>query len=254
MLARMLGTLFNVGGILLGSAIGLSGRHGLSAQRESFFKITLAVFAAYCGMRLVWQGLGGSPGNVFKQMLLVMFALLIGNLAGRLLHLQSFSNRIGQHARERMGSASSGSTKRIDDGFKIGAALFCASPLGIVGAIVEGLSANSTSVVGSESVGPLAIKAAMDGLAAMGFAGLFGWSVMLSVIPVMTLQGSISLLCQRVLGPLLTAHGLTGSVQAGAGLLVLFVALVMLGLKRVPLADYLPVLVAAPLLAWWWRW
>lgn len=254
MLGRMLGTLLNVGGILAGSAIGLSGRHGLSAQKESFLKVTLAVFAAYCGMRLVWQGLGGSPGNIMKQMLLVMAALAIGNIAGRLLHLQAFSNRIGQSARAQMEAASSLERKRKDVGFNICAALFCASPLGIVGAIVDGLSLTAPGVAGSESVGPLAIKAVMDGLAAMGFAGLFGWSVSLSVIPVLTLQGTISLLCMRVVGPVLAEHGLIGSVQAGAGLLVLCVALVMLGLKRVPLADYLPTLVVAPLLAWWWRW
>ena len=254
MLARMLGTLLNVGGILVGSAIGLSGRHGLSAQRESFFKITLAVFAAYCGLRLVWQGLGGTPGHVLKQILLLMLALIIGNIAGRLLHLQQLSNRVGQNAREQISLASSGTTKRIDAGFKTCAALFCASPLGIVGAIADGLSLAAPGAAGSENVGPLAIKAVMDGLAAMGFAGLFGWSVILSVIPVLTLQGTLSLFCQRVLGPVLVEHALMGSVQAGAGLLVLCVALVMLGLKKIPLADYLPTLLVAPLLAWWWRW
>jgi len=35
--------------------------------------------------------------------------------------------------------------------------------------------------------------------------------------------------------------------------LVSFIALIVLDLKRVPLADYLPSLLYAPLLAAWWR-
>jgi uncharacterized membrane protein YqgA involved in biofilm formation len=46
---------------------------------------------------------------------------------------------------------------------------------------------------------------------------------------------------------------LVDSVNATGGLLVFSVALVILDLKKIPLADYLPSLVVAPLLAWVWR-
>jgi uncharacterized membrane protein YqgA involved in biofilm formation len=45
-------------------------------------------------------------------------------------------------------------------------------------------------------------------------------------------------------------HDLINPINAVGGLLVFSVALVMLGLKRIELADYLPSLVIAPLLAW----
>ena len=43
------------------------------------------------------------------------------------------------------------------------------------------------------------------------------------------------------------------SVNAVGGLLVFSVALVILGLKRIELADHLPSLIIAPLLTLWWR-
>jgi uncharacterized membrane protein YqgA involved in biofilm formation len=51
----------------------------------------------------------------------------------------------------------------------------------------------------------------------------------------------------------LQLHNLVDSVNAVGGLLVFSVALVMLGLKRIALADYLPSLIVAPLLTLWSR-
>jgi uncharacterized membrane protein YqgA involved in biofilm formation len=42
-------------------------------------------------------------------------------------------------------------------------------------------------------------------------------------------------------------------INATAGMLVFCIALIILDLKKIELADYLPSLVFAPLLAWWWR-
>lgn len=254
MLRLMLGTFINAGAILVGGLIGLTGRRFLSTAMESWFKVVLAAFTVFCGLRLIWQGLGGSPGEVVKQIILLMLALVLGNLAGRGLRLQQRSNRLGEKARERIEAAAGKALNLPDAGFKTCAALFCAAPLGIVGAIVEGLSTVPQAAGTSDTFGPLAIKAAMDGLAAVGFARLFGWGVLLSPLPVLAFQGTISLLCSRLLGPQLAAPGLINSVDAAGGLVVVCVALVMLGLKRVPLADYLPALAVAPLLARWWGW
>ena len=118
--------------------------------------------------------------------------------------------------------------------------------LGILGSIQDGLSR-------SEYVYPLAIKAIIDGLATLGFVSLFGWGVLLASLPVLAFQGTITLMCSHFFEPLLAAHSLVNSVNAVGGLLVFCVALVMLGLKRIELADYLPSLVFAPLLTWFWR-
>ena len=66
-------------------------------------------------------------------------------------------------------------------------------------------------------------------------------------------QGTIVILmrfCEPVLGQ---QPGVVDSIGAVSGLLVFCVALVILGLKKIELADYLPSLVIAPALAWLWR-
>ena len=75
---------------------------------------------------------------------------------------------------------------------------FCAAPLGILGAIHNGLL--------PDYFYPLAIKALMDGLATMSFAAMFGWGVVLSAVPVLVFSGRmITLVCQRIRWDLFTS-------------------------------------------------
>ena len=237
----MIGTALNVVGILGGGIVGLLRRKPLSAATESFFKVALGVFAVYYGLSLTWQSLNGTFLQVLKQLFITVVALMLGRLVGRLCQLQRASNHLGRAARDRISAAKPGDPRRLSEGFKTCAALFCAAPLGLVGAVQDGLSGYAY---------PLGVKAVMDGLATMGFVRLFGWGAMLAALPVLALQGSITLACAQFLKPLLDTHGLTNSVNAAGGLLVFSVALVILGLKKIELADYLPSLVFAPLITW----
>jgi hypothetical protein len=240
----MIGTILNVAGILAGGGIGLIRKRSLSRPQEAYFKVALGAFTVFYGLRLTWLSLNGSWLLILKQVVIAIAALILGRLTGRALRLQRMSNHLGQAAREHIVAARPDDPHRLNAGFKTCAAVFCAAPLGFLGAIQDGLSAYAY---------PLAMKAVMDGLATMGFVGVFGWGVMLSAIPVLALEGTITLACVRFLEPFLTHHNLLDSVNAAGGLLVFSVALVILEVKRIQLADYLPSLVMAPLLTWLWR-
>jgi uncharacterized membrane protein YqgA involved in biofilm formation len=242
----MLGTVLNVAGILIGGVVGLTRRKPLSPVSESYFKVLLSAFTVFYGLRLTWISINGTFFEVIKQLLIAILSLMLGQLAGRALHLQKMSNRLGQRARDSIAAAAPGTPGLAGEGFKTCAALFCAAPLGILGSIQDGLSL-------SQYFYPLGIKGFIDGLATMGFVSLFGWGAMLAAVPVLAFQGTITLVCARFLQPVLTLHGLVDSVNAVGGLLVFCVALVMLGLKRIHLADYLPSLLFAPLLTWLWH-
>ena len=243
----MIGTILNVSGILIGGAIGLARKKPLPAQTESFFKVALSVLTIFYGLRLTWTSLNGNFPHVLKQLLIAILAMMLGKLLGRLLRLQKLSNHLGQIAREHLTQATPTSLTRGSDGFKTCTALFCAAPLGILGAVQDGLSGYFY---------PLAIKGLMEGLATLGFISLFGWGVILAALPVLAFQGTITLLCVQFLKPFLESHaplGLVDSINATGGLLVFSVALVILGLKKIELADYLPSLAIAPLITWFWR-
>jgi uncharacterized membrane protein YqgA involved in biofilm formation len=92
----------------------------------------------------------------------------------------------------------------------------------------------------------------IDGLATMAFVGSFGWGAILAVVPVVAYQGSITLAAKFV-APWLNDPAMLNSVNATGGLLVFCIALIILELKKVELADYLPSLAWAPLITWVWR-
>ncbi len=237
------GALLNASGIVIGGVIGLARRQPLTPVQENFLQKVLGGFTTFYGLRLAWMSFSGAFGHITKQICILLLSLIVGRLLGKLFRLQDFSNSLGQRAKRTMEEAAAG-RRTPGDGFKVCTALCCAAPLGIVGAVDDGLS---------HYYAPLAVKAVMDGLAVMGFISLFGPGVTLSALPVLALQGSIALLCALTVKPFLEAHGLMESVNAVSGVLIFSVALVLLKLKRVALADYLPALIVAPLVAWWWR-
>lgn len=241
----MLGTYINVGAIVLGGIAGLVLKKQLPANAQFYVKVALGGLTVYFGLLLTWLSVSGSFGHVVKQLGIVLLSLVLGNLAGKMLHLQKASNRIGQLARERMATTKPDNSQRFSDGFIVCALLFCAAPLGILGAIHNGLL--------PDYFYPLAIKAVMDGLAMMTFAAMFGWSVILSAVPVLVFQGTITLVCAKSLAPFLAAHGLIDSINATGGLLIFCVALLIFEVRKVHVTDYLPSLAFAPLLTWFLR-
>lgn len=239
----MTGSILNALGILIGGLLGLILARQFSAATQTALRGLMGLLTVMVGLYLTWAGLNGSFLHIFKQVVILILAMMLGRVAGRLLRIQSTLNRLGHSASQRFAAARPDDPNRVSDGFTICALLFCAGPLGPIGAVQDGLMGYWQ---------PLAIKMVMDGLAAMGFVTIFGWGVLLSAIPVLVFQGTITLAVHR-LAPFLQAHHLLDSVNAMGGLLVFCVALIVLELKKLELADYLPSLVMAPMITWLWR-
>ena len=242
----MTGPILNVLGILIGGALGLGKFKGLGAARETLVKVLLGVFTIYFGLRLTCQHLNSSLLPLLKQLIIIMLGLILGKGLGGILRLQRLSNYLGQTARMYVEEAAKGVKQRPGVAFKTGTILFCSAPLGFLGAIIDGLSLSSYPY-------PLLLKGMIDGLATMAFVCILGPAIILAALPVLCLQGTISLLSSQYLEPFLRTHGLLDSVYAVAGLLVFSVALVVLEIKKVPLTEYLPALFLAPAVSWVFR-
>ena len=240
----ILGTLVNACAILVGTAAGLTRKKPMSGETQNFIKVLLGASVVIVGLRLTWLSVNGPLKRILWQIAIVLLSMMLGKLTGKLLHLQKLSNRLGKFARERIAVIPPGGRGLPADGVNVCAALFCAAPLGIIGAISEPLAGGTQTLL---------VKAAMDGLAAFGFVTLFGWAVAASALPVLAFQGTISLLVVLFAQPYLGAHQLTDSVNATAGMLVFCVSLLIFEVRRVEMADYLPSLAWAPLLTLWLR-
>lgn len=241
---RMTGAFLNALGILLGALFGLAMTEPLSARTQNFFKNALGVAVIFFGLQMVWVGINGTFLACAKQFGIALLAVTIGNWIGRLLRLQKISNRLGRHASELIQAGQAGRKRRFADGFNACVLLFCAAPLGLMGAVADGLSGSFNLLI---------VKGVMDALAMMGLVRLFGWFTALSAFPVFALFGAISFVCHVHLAPVLEPRGLVDSVNVTNGFIACAVALVIFQVRKVELVNYLPALVVAPLLTWWWR-
>lgn len=239
----MTGTIINTVAILVGGLIGLKATQQLSLVMQHRIRLFLAAFTIYAGATMMWRGVNGSPGAVAKQLGIACLALVLGNALGMALRLQDSLNRLGQYAKQRIANASAQDGNRFSEGFVTCTLLFCVGPMAIIGALEDGTRGDSRILL---------IKSALDGLAAMGFAATFGPGVLLAAVPVLAYQGTISLAANA-----LTTHfhdeALLNSIRVAGGLVVMCIAVVLLELRKVPLANYLPSLVVAPLLTHWWK-
>ena len=185
---------------------------------------------------------------MLKQMFVVAAGVTFGFWLGRLLRLQKLSNHLGRYAGNLVMSAQTRPPRKMTDGFTACTILFCAAPLGLLGAMTDGLP------MGDSGFGYfylLVVKAVMDGLAMTGFVRVFGWPCALAAFPVFGLFSGITLGCQVWARPYLEAHGLVPPVYAAAGFIACAIALMIFEVRRVELANYLPALAVVPLLAGW---
>ena len=140
----VIGTIVNVVGIVAGGVAGLLQKRPWSSARQSLLKNLLGALILICGLRLVWLSLNGTIYQNLKLLGVALVSLILGKPIGRFLRLQNFSNRLGQASRARIERADPGNQNRAMDGFLVCTMLFCASPLGIVGAVCDGLPPNGT--------------------------------------------------------------------------------------------------------------
>lgn len=237
----MVGTWINAGAVVLGGCLGLSVRRDPSPRTRQLLKALIAAASLWTGLNLVWTGVGGSPGRVLAQLGLALLALIIANALGKALGLQRQLNALGRYARDRFTRVRQSGRPDFSEGLVVAAILFCATPLALVGPLLDGLLGDPR---------PLAIKAAIDGLAALALARFLGAGTLVAALPLLAFQGSITLAAAG-LRPWMVHPGLTPGLLVASGLLVTLSILIVLDVRKVPLADYLPALVFAPVLRLW---
>lgn len=235
----MPGTLFNVTAVFIGCLYGILSRKEPAADTQRAIKFFLGIFIVWTGLKLCWTGLNGSFLQILGQLGLTIVALSLGHATGGLLRIQTGLNHLGTFARQILTPHHHTTPPSTSQTFLACTVVFALNPLGIYGSILEG-------VQGTWEI--LAIKAVMDGLSALAFSRTLGWTVMLSTLPILALQGTLTLLTQT-----LTLHTLNpamiNAITATGGMLVFSVCLIVFPIKKIRLADYLPAFLYAPIIA-----
>jgi uncharacterized protein len=238
----VIGPSLNALGILIGAIFGLARREPLTPRTQKSFQSALGAFTAFCGLQLLWLNIGGSFPNVLKQLLIAVLAMVLGSVLGKVLGLQKMSNYIGRHAANLLAGPQKNLPARAADGFFAATILFCAAPLGLVGSVTDGLG---------NYFFPFVLKAVMDGLAMTSFVKMFRWPAALAAVPVWVFLNGLAAAVHAFVLPHLAAPALVPSVNTAAGLIICATTLVILQVRRVELANFLPALALAPLLTRW---
>jgi uncharacterized membrane protein YqgA involved in biofilm formation len=236
-----IGTIVNVATVLLGATIGVLLGNRLPVRTRDLVTDALGLvtllIAGTSAMAVLDDDLADKVGDS-APMLIVLGSLLIGGIAGSLLRLEARVESLGGWLQTRLTSdTGSAERHRFIEGFVVSSLVFCTGPLTILGSLNDGLGNGADQ---------LFLKAALDGFAAIAFAASFGWGVAASAVTVVAIQGSLTLVGLALGDVLPDAH--LAAITATGGLLLVGVALRLLRIREIPVADLLPALLVAPLL------
>ena len=236
-----IGTAVNVATVLVGATIGVLLGNRLPTRTRDLVTDALGLvtllIAGTSAVAVTSDDLSAKVGDS-APMLIVLGSLLLGGIVGSLLRLESRVEGFGGWLQARLaGSADSVERHRFIEGFVVSSLVFCTGPLTILGSLNDGLGNGADQ---------LFLKAALDGFAAIAFAASFGWGVAASAVTIVAIQGSLTLLGYALGDVLPDAH--LAAITATGGLLLVGVALRLLRIREIPVADLLPALLVAPLL------
>jgi uncharacterized membrane protein YqgA involved in biofilm formation len=222
-----LGTVLNTGTVLAGATIGLTLGRVIPASLHQTIRAAIGLFVAVIGIQMALKT---------HNPLILLVSVLLGVLIGELLRLDDGVQAIGAWAERRMSRG--GEPGRVSLAFITTSLIFCVGPLTILGSFQDGTSGDITL---------LAIKSVLDGVTSIVFAATLGWGVILSAISVLVVQGMLTLIAFLLHAGLTDLE--TAELTAAGGIAVLGIALGLLELKAIKVANFLPALVVAPLLA-----
>jgi hypothetical protein len=236
---RGAGTVLNTLTVLTGSSIGIAVGSRLPQRTRDVVTdglglVTLLI-AAQSAVAVADEPLRRAVGSAAPT-LVVLGAVLAGGVIGSLLRIEAGIEGLGGRLQRRLTRGDVGPARqRFVEGFVLSSLVFCVGPLTILGSLNDGLG---------RGINQLAVKSALDGVASVAFAASLGWGVAASALVVLVVQGSLTL-AGYALGGLLPGAEISALTATG-GVLLVGVALRLLRVRPVPVADLLPALALAP--------
>jgi uncharacterized membrane protein YqgA involved in biofilm formation len=219
------GTIINVITVIIGSGIGLLLRNRLSDVYKSIILQGVGILTLVIGMQMALKT---------ENILLLLISVILGGISGQLLkleeHIDSFADQVkNKFARK--------DDAFFSEGFITASIIFCIGPMTIIGSINDGLRGD---------INLLGIKSVLDGFTALALTTTFGIGVIFSVFTIIIIQGGITF--SAVLIDQFFNEMMINEMTAVGGVLIVGIGFILLDIKRVKVATFLPALVFAPIL------
>ena len=203
--------------VILGSLLGLLFKKGIPERVKTTLMNGMALCVIYIGI----TGLFEDGANII--VIIISFAL--GAVLGELADFDSMVNKLGA----RLEKTLPGGDSKIAEGFVTATLLFCVGAMTVVGSIDSGINGDNSTLYS---------KAVIDCVSAAALTSSLGIGVMLSAVPVLVIEGSLTLLAVFV-APVLTTEAVAQMSVIGSALIIAL-GLNMLGLTKIKVMNYLP--------------
>lgn len=223
-----MGTLVNTGAVIAGGIAGTLLRSGIPEKYKKTVMQAIGLSVMFIGISgTIKEMLVIAAGNKLDRqfIMLMIFSLVIGGLAGEFLKIEKRLENIGVWFQSKI-PARGGA---FAEGFVTASLVYCVGAMAIVGSLEDGLSGNPST---------LYAKAILDGVSAVVFAATMGIGVAFSAIPVLAYQGAITLLA-GVVKPWLNDMVISQMSLVG-GILIFAIGINLLELKKINVGNLLP--------------
>lgn len=223
----MIGTIFNVGMILIGSFVGSYFKKGIKAEYNEILTQALGMVAIMVGINAVVQHM---PKSHYPVLFIV--SLAIGGLFGQWLDLEKhFDNLVGRFSKPNLDGGSN-----LAEGLATAVLLYCIGSLSILGPIQAALNKDYTF---------LFTNGMLDGITSIVLASTFGIGMALAAVAVLCWQGSIYLIAMLLQNSINT--NMITELTIVGGILIFASGLGLLNIKKIKVLNLLPSL-AVPII------
>ena len=223
-----LGTLANCCAIIIGALLGVFCKRGLPEKWQETMMSSIALCILIIGVQMALKT---------QNIIIVIFSLVLGAIAGEIIDIEGAMNRLGKYLGNKLSSGDSSAAAAIGAGFVNASILFCSGAMAILGSIQDGLAADHTT---------LFAKATLDGLISLILSANLGIGVILSALSVGIYQGSITLLAGFI-GPLVT-DAMLAEITANGGIMIMAIGCNMLKISSIRIGNLLPGMLFAAVL------
>lgn len=205
--------------VVLGSLLGLLFKKGIPERLHTALMNGMALCVLYIGV----TGLFEEKANI----LVIIISAAVGALLGELADLDRHVNNLGDRLQQKFSKA--GKNGSLSEGFVTATLLFCVGAMTVVGSINSGINGDNSTLYS---------KSVIDGISAVLFASGFGIGVIFSAVPVIIIEGGLTLLAVLV-APVLTEQGIANMSVIGS-LLIIALSLNMLKITKIKVMNYVP--------------
>ena len=222
----LLGVLFNVITVVIGSLVGLLFKKGIPERVSKAVMLGLGACSLYIGI---------SGSLCGENVLILIVSVVLGAISGTLLDIDGAINRLAEKVENQF--KKEGKQSSVAEGLVTSTLLFCVGSMTVTGSIQAGLAGDNSILI---------TKAMLDLVASMMLASSLGIGVLLSAVTVFVIQGGLVLLA-GVLAPFMSAGAINEMTCAGS-LLIIMLGTNLMGMTKIKVADYLPAILIAPIL------